>query len=115
MTTAEFAHAETLCHFPTACSVFSGNPITWRTALQIEDVKKLIEEGFPGSRVIVDGDGSKFVTIVVSDSFTDKTMVQQHQMVYRTLGDNIGGEVHALSIQTYTPDEWEKKQGLNVI
>jgi len=83
--------------------------------LQIEDVKQLIEEGLPGSRVIVDGDGSKFVTIVVSDSFTDKTMVQQHQMVYRTLGDNIGGEVHALSIQTYTPDEWEKKQGLNVI
>ena len=80
--------------------------------MQIETVKKLIEEGIPGSHVIVEGDGSRFVTVVISDSFSGKSMVQQHQMVYRTLGEHVGGEVHALSIQTYTPDEWEKKREL---
>jgi len=35
-------------------------------------------------------------------------MLQQHQMVYRTLGNKIGKEIHALSLQTYTPEQWDE-------
>ena len=60
-------------------------------------------------------DGTHFEAIIVSDSFTGLNMVQQHQLVYKALGEKIGGEIHALSIQTFIPDEWEKKKRLKVI
>ena len=41
-------------------------------------------------------------------------MVKQHQLVYATLGDRIGGEIHALALHTYTPEEWEKASKLQI-
>ena len=82
--------------------------------MQIEDIKKLIEQGMEGAQVEVDGDGTHFAATVVSDLFAGKSMVQQHQLVYKTLGDKMGGEIHALSIQTFTPEEWEKKQAMRI-
>ena len=81
-----------------------------------DEIKALISNGIPGSYVEVAGDdGTHFEAIIVSDSFTGLNMVQQHQLVYKALGEKIGGEIHALSIQTFIPDEWEKKKRLKVI
>lgn len=80
-----------------------------------EDIKALIEAGIPDCMVEIGGDGTHFEAIIVSDLFSGKTMVQQHQLVYRALGEKMGTDIHALSIQTYTTQEWEKKKGLRVI
>ena len=64
---------------------------------------------------MLDGDGTHFQTTVVSDQFCGKTMLQRHQMVYKTLGDKMGKEIHALSIQTFTKGEWENQKGLEII
>ncbi|MCZ6804428.1 MAG: BolA/IbaG family iron-sulfur metabolism protein [Proteobacteria bacterium] len=74
-------------------------------------IKELIEAGLVDADVVVEGDdGTHFQARIVSELFTDKTMVQQHQMVYKTLGDKMGTDIHALSFQTYTPEEWEKQK-----
>jgi acid stress-induced BolA-like protein IbaG/YrbA len=73
-----------------------------------EEIKTMIESGIPGSIAIVDGDGSHFQAQVVSNSFADCPMIKQHKMVYATLGDSMESAIHALSIQTYTTEQWEK-------
>jgi acid stress-induced BolA-like protein IbaG/YrbA len=83
--------------------------------MEIDQIKSAIETGLDGSRVMVDGDGTHFSAIVISGEFAGKTMVQQHQMVYKTLGDKVGTDIHALAIKTFTPEEWEKAKDLNVI
>ena len=72
-----------------------------------EQIKSLIQAGFPGAHVEVDGDGRHFNAIVVSHLFSGKSMLQQHQMVYKSLGGRMGTEIHALSIKTYMPDQWK--------
>lgn len=83
--------------------------------MQVEAIKQLIEAGLPGSRVEVDGDGTHFTAIVISAAFAGKNRVQQHQLVYQTLGDKLGAEIHALSIQAFTPEEWEQRKPLNIL
>lgn len=80
--------------------------------MQIEDIKKLLETGIPDSQVEVDGDGTHFSALVVSAVFAGKNKVQRHQVVYQALGGKMGTDIHALSIQTCTPEEWEKKKPL---
>ncbi|MCK5498551.1 MAG: BolA family transcriptional regulator, partial [Gammaproteobacteria bacterium] len=63
----------------------------------------------------VEGDGRHFQVIVVSDAFSGKNMVQQHQLVYQTLGDKVGGDIHALSINTYTNEEWQQQKKIQGI
>ena len=50
--------------------------------MQVEEIKEMIEQGFADSEVTVEGDGRHFQAVVVSDAFSGKSMVQQHQMVY---------------------------------
>ena len=83
--------------------------------MQIEDIANLIKTGVPDCEVEVDGDGTHFTAVIVSDIFAGKNMVQQHQLVYKALGDRMGTDIHALSIQTYTPEEWKKKSAFRVI
>lgn len=65
----------------------------------------------PGANAMVQGDdGTHFEAVIVSDEFAGKTMLQQHQLVYKTLGDLMGKEIHALSMQTLTKEEWQQKQ-----
>lgn len=54
-------------------------------------------------------DGTHFEALIVSPAFEDKRMVQQHQLVYAALGDRMREEIHALSMQTYTPQQWQEK------
>lgn len=70
-------------------------------------IKQLIEHGLPGARAMVDGDGRHFEAVVVSDAFAGKRLVQQHQMVYQALAGQMHDDaVHALSLRTYTCEQW---------
>ena len=79
--------------------------------MECGDIKKLIESGLPGVSVQIDGDdGVHFQAIVIGDVFAGLSQLKRHQAVYRALGDKMGREIHALSLQTYTPAEWEQKK-----
>jgi len=56
--------------------------------------------------VEVTGDGQHFQAVIVSEAFRGKSRVQQHQLVYRALGERMREEIHALSMQTLTPENW---------
>jgi acid stress-induced BolA-like protein IbaG/YrbA len=71
-----------------------------------EDIQAYIEQGLECELVRVAGDGHHFEAVVVSAAFRGKSRVQQHQLVYRALGDRMREEVHALSMQTFTPEDW---------
>ena len=66
-----------------------------------EDIQKLIEAGLPGAQVTVTGDdGQHFEAVVVCAEFAGKTPIAQHRMVYATLGEKMGREIHALRLTT---------------
>lgn len=73
-----------------------------------EEIKAIIEGVMPGSIVSVEGDGVHFVATVVSSEFIGKRLVEQHQLVYKALGDAMRERIHALSLKTYTPEQWER-------
>ncbi|MBS3896443.1 BolA/IbaG family iron-sulfur metabolism protein [Silanimonas sp.] len=72
-------------------------------------VRRLIEAGLPGARVHVEGaDGVHFEATIVSEAFAGKLPLARHRMVYATLGERMGGEIHALALRTLTPAEAER-------
>jgi prepilin-type processing-associated H-X9-DG protein len=76
-----------------------------------EELKKLITAAFADGHVDVTGDGRHFSAVVVSSAFNGKAMVAQHRLVYAALGDRFDTEaVHALSLKTYTPEQWQALQ-----
>lgn len=80
-----------------------------------EDVQKMIETGLPDCEVKVTGDGSHFEAVVIGEVFDGLSLVKKQQKVYATLGDKItSGEVHALTIKTFTAEEFAKAQKLQV-
>jgi len=71
-----------------------------------EDVVTLIEEGIPGANVSVSGDGYKYETTVISDTFDGLSTLKRHQSVYAAVNTAIiSGELHALTIIAKTPAE----------
>jgi acid stress-induced BolA-like protein IbaG/YrbA len=70
-----------------------------------------IREGLSCEHVAVQGDGHHFEAVIVSPAFRGRSRVQQHQQVYAALGERMGAEIHALSMQTYTPEDWRKQNG----
>lgn len=73
-----------------------------------EQVKQYLAEGLPCEFLDVVGDGAHFEAVIVSREFIGKNRVQRHQRVYQALGNRMDtGEVHALSMKTFTPEEWE--------
>ncbi len=74
-----------------------------------ESVKHGIEAGLACEHVEVVGDGQHFQALIVSAEFTGRSRVQRHQLVYAALGDRMREEIHALSMQTLTPDEWKNR------
>lgn len=81
-----------------------------------QEIKALIEAGIDDCEAIVKGDdGVHFEAVVVSDAFEGLSLVKKHQLVYRTLGDRMQAEIHALSIKPYTKAEWDKDSGLYVL
>lgn len=69
-------------------------------------IKTLIERGLPGARADVQGaDGVHFEAMVVAEAFAGKLPLARHRLVYATLGDLMGGAIHALALKTLTPGE----------
>ena len=69
--------------------------------LATDEIKKRIEDGIPGAKVEVIGDGYKYDAIVVSEQFRNLNTMKQHQMVYATVNELItSGQLHALSLKT---------------
>jgi acid stress-induced BolA-like protein IbaG/YrbA len=73
-----------------------------------ESVKQGIQNGLACEHVEVIGDGQHFQALIVSAQFDGKSRIQRHQLVYAALGERMREEIHALSMQTVTPDEWQK-------
>jgi len=78
------------------------------------EIKHLIESGIPGCKAEVEGDGTHFAARVVSEQFAGKSLLQQHRIVYQALGERMGTSIHALSMQTFTPEQWSGKQALKI-
>ena len=71
------------------------------------EIERLIRESLPDAEVTIQdlrGDGDHYAALAVSAAFEGKSRVQQHQMVYQALQGRMGGELHALALQTSVPD-----------
>ena len=76
------------------------------TTVNAQTIRELIEKGLPGANADVQGDdGVHFEAVVVAEAFRGKLPLARHRMVYATLGERMGGEIHALALRTLTPDE----------
>ncbi len=72
------------------------------------EIERLIKAGIPDAEINIEdlaGDGDHYSAHIVSPAFKGKTRVQQHQMVYQALQGRMGGELHALALQTAVPDD----------
>jgi acid stress-induced BolA-like protein IbaG/YrbA len=72
-----------------------------------EQVKGYISAGLACQHLEVEGDGQHFFATIVSDAFVGKRPIARHQLVYAALGERMREEIHALSMKTLTPDEWQ--------
>ncbi len=73
------------------------------------EIEGLIRAGLPGAQVhVIDetGTGDHFQAVIVTPAFTGRGLVERHQMVYGSLQGAMAHRIHALSLRTYTPDEW---------
>ena len=72
------------------------------------DLEAALREGFPDAQIQVDdlaGDGDHYRARIVSTAFRGVSRVKQHQMVYAALGGKMGGELHALALETSVPQD----------
>jgi len=72
------------------------------------EIEDLIKQALPDAEVTLEdlvGDGDHWSATVVSPAFKGKSRVQQHQMIYQALGGRMGGELHALALQTSAPED----------
>ena len=75
-----------------------------------DQLRSIIAAGLPCTHLAVDGDGRHWEALVVSAEFAGMRTLQRHQRVYATLGARMHtDEVHALSIKTFTPEEWASR------
>ena len=72
-----------------------------------ESVKQGIAAGLECEHLEVAGDGEHFQALIVSRQFEGRNRVQRHQLVYQALGERMREEIHALSMRTVTPQEWQ--------
>jgi len=79
--------------------------------MENEKVQRLIEAGLPGARAMVTGDGRHFEAVVISGEFAGKSPLQKQRLVMATVRQQIDSdELHAITIKTLTPEEWESQQ-----
>jgi stress-induced morphogen len=74
--------------------------------MNASEIERMIKDSLPDAQVEIKdlkGDGDHYAAHVVSEAFRGKTRIQQHQMIYEALKGNMGGELHALALQTSTP------------
>ena len=69
-------------------------------------IEASIRAGLPVTHLEVTGDGAHFDAVIVSPNFAGLNRVRQHQLVYAALGGRMREEIHALSMKTFSPEEW---------
>jgi stress-induced morphogen len=77
-------------------------------AMSAADIERFIKEALPDAEVMIRdlaGDGEHYAASVISSAFKGKSRVAQHQIVYAALKGRMGGELHALALQTSPPEE----------
>ena len=81
--------------------------------MRASDIERLIKLRIPDAQVTIRdlaGDGDHYAATVLSESFRGKSRVQQHQLVYEALKAEMGGTLHALALQTGTPEQSDSEQ-----
>jgi stress-induced morphogen len=79
-----------------------------------DEIRALLTAAFPAAEIeLIDTTGTRdhYQARIVSDEFAGKSAVEQHQLVYRALGDAMHGPIHALALETYTPAAWKRQNG----
>ncbi len=78
--------------------------------MQATEVKALLEESFPGSEVLVEGEGCDLRLTIISDQFEGALPIKRQQMVYKHLNELIAsGAIHAVTMITQTPSEAQRQ------
>jgi acid stress-induced BolA-like protein IbaG/YrbA len=72
-----------------------------------EAIHGYLAAGLECTHLQVEGDGQHFQAVIVSPAFAGKRLIQRHQLVYAALGDRMREEIHALSMKTLTPEEFQ--------
>lgn len=76
------------------------------------EIARLINAGLSDAEVRVESeDNTHYMALVVAGAFRGKRPLARHQLVYDCLGTLMGNEIHAMSIQAFTPEEWSARQG----
>jgi acid stress-induced BolA-like protein IbaG/YrbA len=78
-----------------------------------KELETMIARGIPGAQVEVrdyTGGGDHFEALVISSSFEGKGLVERHQLVYQAIGDAMRAQVHALTLKTLTPAQYQKSR-----
>lgn len=79
--------------------------------MEITEVKALIQPHIQDAEILLEGEGCNFSIVVISDQFEGLSLVKKQQKVLATLSDKIAtGELHAITVKAYTPNEWQQKQ-----
>lgn len=81
--------------------------------MDLNELQTRIETALPGAKVEVQdlvGDGDHLQALVISDLFSGKSLLQQHQLVYAALQDVLKEQLHALALKTYSPEQWNKSK-----
>ncbi len=74
-------------------------------------IKERIKSQIPDAKIFLEGEACNYKAIVISQIFENMTAVKKHQTVYATVNDLIAsGELHALTIKAYTPEQWQAQQ-----
>ncbi len=77
-----------------------------------EEVQAYLAQGLSCEHLSVEGDGHHFYALIVSPAFEGLSRIQRQQVVYKAMVGRIeSGEVHALSMRTFTPAEWKEQRG----
>jgi len=78
--------------------------------MEPSQIKQMIEAGLPDCQAQVDGDGAHFQAVIISPAFEAKATLARHRLVNSVLEEQINsGELHALSMRTLTPEEWQRQ------
>lgn len=81
--------------------------------MDMGEIEQMIREALPDAKVQIHdirGDGDHYAAYVESVAFKGKSRVQQHQMIYKALRGKMGGDLHALALQTTVPEEDPEKK-----
>jgi len=83
--------------------------------MDIHEIQQAIEVAIPGAQVYLEGEGCDFSALVISEAFQGLSQVKRQQQVLAPVSIWLStGELHAFSVKTYTPDEWENRQAAAV-